>query len=207
MGAVGSPPMRISGVFLLYYLAWIVTPVAPARAQDSTKVVVVDTTSKYKSDSLPLKAERSFRFDTDEGTWISLDVSPDGNTIVFELLGDLYTLPVKGGDARRITSGLPFDSQPRYSPDGKRIVFLSDRDGSENVWTMDPDGSKTKLVSKGDNSLYASPEWTPDGNYIIASKTNSPIGSSYQLWMFHKDGGPGVSLTKDDKGQGALGNG
>ena len=60
---------------------------------------------------------------------------------------------------------------------------------------------------QGDNSLYASPEWTPDGNYIIASKTNSPIGSSYQLWMFHKDGGPGVSLTKDDKGQGALGTG
>ena len=82
-------------------------------AQDSTTRVVVDTTTKYKSDSLPLKPERTLAFDTDEGTWLSLDVSPDGRTIVFELLGDLYTLPIAGGEAKRITSGLPFDSQPR----------------------------------------------------------------------------------------------
>jgi Tol biopolymer transport system component len=164
-----------------------------------------DTTKK--TDSLPLKATRTLEFETDEGTWLSLDVSPDGKTIVFELLGDIYTLPFAGGAAAAITSGPPFDSQPRWSPDGKRIVFLSDRDGAENVWTMDPDGSHLKAVSKGDGSLYASPEWTPDGDYIVVSKTNSPIGSSYSLWMFHKNGGPGVSLTKDDKGDGALGSG
>ena len=172
----------------------------------ATLVHSADTTKK-KTDSLPLVADRNLDFETTEGTWMSLDVSPDGQTIVFELVGDIYTMPITGGTAKAITSGPPFDSQPRWSPDGKRIVFLSDRDGAENVWTMDPDGSKSKLVSKGDNSLYASPEWTPDGNYIIASKTNSPIGSNYQLWMFHKDGGGGVSLTKDDKGQGALGTG
>ena len=199
--------MRISGVFLLYYLAWIVTPVAPARAQDSTKVVVVDTTTKYKSDSLPLKPERSFRFDTDEGTWISLDVSPDGNTIVFELLGDLYTLPVKGGDARRITSGLPFDSQPRYSPDGKRIVFLSDRDGSENVWTCAADGTRLKQVTRDKAGLYASPIWTPDSDYVVVSRQPDFIRSTYQMWMFHRDGGKGISLTKPDSGAGIVGGG
>src|SRR5918998_661984 len=111
--------MRISGVLFVIrsILATAVVAITPALAQDTTRVVV-DTTTKYKSDSLPLKPERTFRFDTDEGTWISLDVSSDGNTIVFELLGDLYTLPIKGGEARRITSGLPFDTQPRYSPDG-----------------------------------------------------------------------------------------
>ncbi len=165
-----------------------------------------DTTRK-KTDSLPLVTTREVTFETSEGTWLSLDVSPDGRTIAFELLGDIYTMPITGGRATAITTGRAFDSQPRWSPDGKRIVFLSDRDGGENVWTMDPDGSKTTAVSKADNNLYASPVWTPDGQYIVVSRTNAPLGSSYQLWMFHKDGGPGVSLTKDDKGLGALGSG
>jgi Tol biopolymer transport system component len=198
--------MRASGIsLLLCSLALGGTPIEPIVAQDSTKVVVVDTTTKYKSDSLPLKPERTFRFDTDEGTWISLDVSPDGKTIVFELLGDLYTIPVSGGEARRITRGLPFDSQPRYSPDGKRIVFLSDRDGAENVWTCDADGSKLEQVTRGKTALYASPVWTPDGDYVVVSRLDDPLGANYQLWIFHKDGGTGLSLTKADSGQNSVG--
>jgi len=157
-------------------------------------------TSKSKTDELPLKPTRSVDFTTSEGTWISLDVSPDGRTIVFELLGDLYTMPVSGGEAKRITSGPPFDSQPRYSPDGKTIVFLSDRSGSENIWLCDADGSNARALTKGDRNLYASPEWTPDGQYVVASKTSMPIGSTYEIWLYHRDGGSGVSLTKDDKG-------
>jgi len=164
-------------------------------------------TGRKKTDSLPLAPTRTIEFETSEGTWLSLDVSSDGRTIVLELMGDLYTLPAGGGRATPITHGPAFDSQPRWSPDGRRIVFLSDRDGSENVWTIDPDGSKPAQVSKGDKALYASPEWTPDGNYIVVSRTNAPLGSNYELWLFHKDGGPGVSLTKEDKGQGALGSG
>src|SRR5215217_44694 len=197
--------MRGASVPLLLFSLGFVPAVAPALAQDSTRVVVVDTTTKYKSDSLPLKPERTFRFDTDEGTWISLDVLPDGSTLVFELLGDLYTMPVQGGDAKRITRGLPFDSQPRYSPDGKRIVFLSDRDGAENVWTCDPDGGKLKQVTHGKGALFASPVWTPDGDYVIVSRQDDPLESLYQLWMFHKDGGAGVSLTKPDSGQNSVG--
>src|SRR5918998_5170058 len=148
--------MRISAFpALLVALGLTGSGVTALRAQDTTRVVV-DTTTKYKSDSLPLKPERTFRFSTDEGTWISLDVSPDGQTLVFELLGDLYTMPIKGGEAHRITSGLPFDSQPRYSPDGKRIVFLSDRDGAENVWTCATDGTRLEQVTRGKTSLYAS---------------------------------------------------
>jgi Tol biopolymer transport system component len=165
-----------------------------------------DTTRK-KIDSLPLATTRTIEYETSEGTWLSLDVSPDGAQLVFELMGDIYTLPIAGGEATRITSGPAFDSQPRWSPDGKRIVFLSDRDGSENVWTMNPDGTAAKQVSKGDKELYASPVWTPDGDYIVTARTNAPLGSNYQLWLFHKDGGPGISLTKDDKGAGALGTG
>jgi len=169
--------------------------------------VVAADTGKKKIDSLPLTTTRTIEFETGEGTWLSLDVSPDGRTIVFELMGDLYTMPIGGGHATAITHGPAFDSQPRFSPDGTRVVFLSDRDGGENVWTIEPDGTGARQVSKGDNALYASPEWTPDGNYVVVSRTNAPLGSSYALWLFHKDGGPGLSLTKDDKGKGALGSG
>src|SRR6267378_3552080 len=168
----------------------------PPPPHDTTK----RDTTKVKLDSLPLKTTRTVTFETSEGTWISLDVSPDGKTIVFELMGDLYTMPATGGAATRITSGPAFDSQPRWSPDGKRIVFLSDRSGAENVWLCDADGSHAKALTKGATNLYASPAWTPDGNYIVASKTSMPIGSVYEIWLYHKDGGSGISLNKDDKG-------
>ena len=92
-----------------------------------------------KDEGLPLKPEGKIEFTTDEGTWMSLDVSPDGRTIVFDLLGDIYTLPIGGGEAKRIIGGMSFESQPKFSPDGKTIAFLSDRSGVENLWLVDAD--------------------------------------------------------------------
>src|SRR5919107_15160 len=115
-----------------------------------------------RSSTLPLITTRTLKFTTDEGTWISLDVSPDGRTIIFDLLGDLYTLPIGGGKATRVTSGPPFDAQPRWSPDGKRVVFTSDRTGSENLWVVDADGSHPRAISRGEKERYVSPVWTPD---------------------------------------------
>jgi Tol biopolymer transport system component len=154
-------------------------------------------TAKKKNGDLPLTPTRTVAFDTREATWLSLDLSPDGKTIVFELLGDLYTLPVGGGAATRVTSGPGFDSQPRYSPDGKHIVFLSDRSGAENVWICDADGTHAKALTKGSNQLYASPVWTPDGNYIVAARTSGVLGSVYELWLYHKDGGSGTAMVKN----------
>jgi len=171
----------------------------PPPPQDTTK----RDTVKVKLDSLPLKMTRNVSFDASEGTWISLDVSPDGKTIVFELLGDLYTMPITGGTATRITSGPGFDSQPRWSPDGKRLLFLSDRSGAENVWLCDPDGKNSKALTKGTNNLYASPEWTPDGNYIVVSRTSGVLGSVYELWLIHKDGGSGAAMLRVQAGPNA----
>jgi len=152
--------------------------------------------AKKKEEGLPLKPTRKIEFTTDEATWLSLDVSPDGRTILFELLGHLYALAIEGGEAKRITSGMPFDSQPRYSPDGKTIAYVSDRGGADNVWIARPDGSEPKQLSKDPHSLFASPAWTPDGEYVIASRqTQLPLGA-FELWMYHVKGGAGVQITK-----------
>ena len=89
--------------------------------------------SREKPDSLgnelPLVPTRTISFNTTEGTWMSLDVSPDGKSIIFDLVGDIYTIPFRGGNATRITSGISFDSQPVFSPEGQLISFISDRSG------------------------------------------------------------------------------
>ncbi len=159
-----------------------------------------DTPSDKKGDKkaadkkgLPLKPERKLEFKTNEGTWLSLDVSPDGKTILFDLLGDLYTLPITGGEAKRITSGMAFDSMPVYSPDGKKIAFISDREGAENLWIADADGTNPKQLSKDQQAGYHSPAWTPDGDYVMVSRQNQVPGD---IWMFHIQGGSGVQVTK-----------
>jgi Tol biopolymer transport system component len=141
-----------------------------------------------KAKSLPLITTRTLEFTTDEGSWISLDVSPDGRTIVFELLGDLYTLPITGGAATRITSGQAYDMQPRYSPDGRKLVFVSDRDGAENLWVSDADGANARALTTTERDSYMSPVWTPDGEYVIAAK-------GAQLWLYHRERGSGLQLT------------
>ena len=146
---------------------------------------------------MPLKATSKIEFTTDEGTWMSLDVTPDGQTIVFDLLGDVYTLPVSGGEAKRIIGGISFESQPKFSPDGKKIAFLSDRSGAENIWVCNVDGSDPKAVTKGRNQMFISPSWTADGQYIIASRSGDSIGT-FSLWMYHKDGGSGVTIGPPD---------
>ncbi len=150
---------------------------------------------KDEKKGLPLKPERKIEFSTDEATWLSLDVSPDSKTIVFELLGDLYTLPMEGGEAKQLTSGMAFDSQPRYSPDGKWIAFLSDRDGSENLWFIKVDGTEPKQLSKDAGANFASPVWTPDSQYVIVSRTTWGLRTN-ELWMYHVRGGTGVQVTK-----------
>jgi len=143
---------------------------------------------------LPLEPARWARFTTSEGTWMSLDVSPDGQTIVFDLLGDLYTIPIAGGTATRLTQGIAHDMQPRFSPDGREIVFVSDRSGDDNVWLMSADGSDVRPLTKGVGSVYISPDWTPDGDYIVVSR-QAPLEGLEKLWLYHKRGGIGLDMT------------
>lgn len=146
---------------------------------------------------------RHARFTTNEGTWMNLDVSPDGTAIVFDLLGDLYTVPIDGGKARRITSGAAFDIQPRFSPDGREISFTSDRGGGDNIWRMSRDGGNPQAVTKESFRLLNNANWAPDGQYLVARKhftATRSLGAG-EMWLYHKSGGEGLQLTQKKNDQ------
>jgi len=152
-----------------------------------------------QTEGLPLKPTRSLSFTTDEGTWISTDVSPDGQTLVFDLLGDLYELPIEGGTAKAISRGMAFDTQPRFSPDGRHIAFVSDRDGSENVWIMKADGSSAAPLTSEKDRVFISPEWTPGGEAIITAKTGVVRNSLMELWHYSISDRTGICLVNGEK--------
>ncbi len=151
--------------------------------------------SKKKETGLPLKVDRKIKIKTDEGTWMSLDISPNGETLVFDLLGDIYTLPIEGGKATRITNGLAFDTHPKFSPDGKELLIVSDRSGGPNAWILDLESGDSTQVTKGNDFFMEDAEWTNDGQYIISTKG----GRNSKLFLNHKSGGKGVELTKEPK--------
>ncbi|HUG44365.1 MAG TPA: amidohydrolase family protein [Acidobacteriota bacterium] len=146
----------------------------------------------------PPGPRREVPIDVTEGTWMSLDVSPDGKEIAFDLLGNLYLLPIEGGEARELTRGIAWDMQPRFSPDGTRIAFTSDRGGGDNIWLVDRDGSNPRQVTKESFRLLNSPAWAPDGDFIAARKhftSRRSLGAG-EIWLYHASGGEGLKMTK-----------
>ncbi len=161
----------------------------PALAQDKKEKWDVNT---------PKGPFQEVTIETDEGTWMNLDVSPDGKTIVFDMLGDIYSMPISGGQTKLLREGHAFEVQPRFSPDGKHISFTSDAGGGDNIWIMDADGSDARQVTKEDFRLLNNAVWTPDGQYLVARKHFSSTRSlgAGEMWMYHRAGGEGVQLTK-----------
>lgn len=146
----------------------------------------------------PLGPSETIEFTTDEGTWMNLDVSPDGAEIVFDLLGDIYIMPIEGGTATLLRGGPAFEVQPRFSPDGTRICYTSDKGGGDNVWIMNRDGSEPHQVTKEDFRLVNNAVWTPDGEYVVVKKhftSRRSLGAG-EMWLYHVSGGKGLQLTK-----------
>lgn len=141
---------------------------------------------------------KDISFSTTEGTWMSLDVSPDGQQLVFDLLGDIYSLPISGGKAKVLRSGLAYEVQPRFSPDGKKILFTSDAGGGDNIWIMDADGQNARQLTQESFRLLNNPAWMPDGQYFVARKhfTSGRSLGAGEIWMYHISGGDGIQLTK-----------
>ncbi len=151
---------------------------------------------------------QTVRIDTGELTWSNVDVSPDGKTVVFDLLGDLYTVPLAGGEATPLTSEIAFNIQPRFSPDGRRIAFVSDRNGADNLWVVNADGTDPKELTTEREHLLHNPAWSPDGQWLAARKgyvsTRSiPAG---EIWLVHSGGGAGLEVVDHPDGDKAQKN-
>ena len=151
---------------------------------------------------LSLESDKTLKFSVDEATWLSLDVSPQGDRLVIEVLGDLYLLSIDGGQAKPLSTGMHFDSQPRFSPDGSRIAFISDRDGQDDLWVMSATDEideklpmPLKLTKSESRTDMASPSWSPDGKSIVVSQSSWKL-RTFELWAYHLDGGKGVQITK-----------
>ena len=159
-----------------------------AQTKDSKKWDVNNPPGKFTD----------FNFTTDEGTWMNLDVSPDGKTIAFDMMGDIYTIPISGGKAKTLKTGLSFDVQPRYSPDGKHILFTSDAGGGDNLWIMKSDGTDIKQITKEKFRLVNNGTWVDGSDYVIGRKhfTSQRSLGAGELWMYHITGGSGIQITK-----------
>ncbi len=183
---------------LIYRYAVLVISVATLFV---TAFVDAETDDKKKPEwdvNTPPGDARTVQINTTEGTWMSLDVSPDGRSIAFDLLGDIYTLPIAGGKATSVNSGVSWSMQPRFSPDGNEIAFTSDAGGGDNIWIMKTDGSDPRQLTKEDFRLLNNPYWSPDGRYIIARKhytTTRSLGTG-EIWMYHRNGGGGVAVVE-----------
>ncbi|MGI9328779.1 MAG: amidohydrolase family protein [Pseudomonadales bacterium] len=186
--------MRFSTIAIALSILWLTHAVAESTDNDKD-----DKKHKWNVSQPAFSvAPKSVAIDVDRGTWMSLDVSPDGKTIAFDLLGDIYLLPMSGGEARNISAGFHWDMQPRFSPDGRHIAFTSDRDGGDNIWIMDVDGANGKQISKEKFRLLNNPAWSPDGRFIAARKhftTERSLGSG-EIWLYDIRGGKGVQVVK-----------
>jgi Tol biopolymer transport system component len=186
---------RILALEFLAAMALATPPAVLAQTQS-------DTTNKWDV-TAAIGPRKTVAFTVTEGTWMNVDVAPDGREIAFDLVGDIYLLPIAGGTARRITSGPAFDVQPRFSPDGSKIGFTSDRAGGDNIWVMNRDGSDTTQITKEKFRLLNNAVWSPDGEYLIARKhftSRRSLGAG-EMWMYHRSGGSGIQLTKRKNNQ------
>ena len=219
-------------------LVWVALPVAlfcvhhsaaqdskkpqPVAEQDSEKQLAKSETGKdlaatedkeWSIESPPGPATDQ-QIDVTEGTWLTVDVSPDGSELAFDLLGDLYVMPITGADGKdgrfpeKLTSGIAWDMQPRFSHNGRWIAFTSDRNGKggkagDNIWIIDRKTKAVRQVSNESYRLVNGPAWSPDDEYIVARKhfsSRRSLGAG-EMWMYHRDAAArnamaGVQLTK-----------
>jgi imidazolonepropionase-like amidohydrolase/Tol biopolymer transport system component len=163
----------------------------PAFSQDKKDNTRWDI-EKYKGNV------KTFQINTNEGTWMNLDVSADGQEIVFDLLGDIYVMPIAGGTAKLLSGGIAWEIQPRFSPNGKYISYTSDKSGADNIWIMNRDGSNKRQISKETFRLLNNATWMPNSEYLVARKhfTGTRSLGAGEMWMYSIYGGSGVQLTK-----------
>jgi Tol biopolymer transport system component len=117
-----------------------------------------------------------------EGTSMSVAISPDGRTIAADLQGSIWTMPAGGGAMTRVTDVFNDARQPRWSPDGRTIVFFAYRDGGYDIWAINPDGSNPRRLTWGPYD-DREPVFSHDGTRLaFSSDRGNPLGSDYNIW-------------------------
>ncbi len=187
--------MHRSAIALVAVLASGLSAVGAQKPPATAPAVKPEDVAKRINSPRP--DARTVTFETHEGTWMSVDVSPDGRQIVFDLLGDLYSVPIEGGVATALTRGPAFDHHPRFSPDGRTLAFTTDESGMENIWLVDADGRNRRPVTAEKAAYVRSAAWLPDGEYLVARKVDGRRAGlpPNELWLYHRRGGSGVKLT------------
>ena len=193
------PTTPLGSAATLATLASLATA-APAGTQAATPSAAWDVTQARGR-------TRAIEFSASEGTFEAVDVSPDGRWVLFDLLGHIYRVPASGGTAECLTqaSGAALNFHPRYSPDGTRIAFVSDRGGQDNLWVMDSDGSHPRPVFTDRYSRVRQPAWMPDGRSLVAVRVFPTVLD----WEFHRttlaafrlSGAPPTELLASDSWQ------
>ncbi|GGP48703.1 bifunctional TolB-family protein/amidohydrolase [Shewanella algicola] len=185
----------------------IYAAIALSLGMNTASIAAEDDTAKWQVNSPENAPLQQIDINVTEGTWMNVNVSPDGKHIIFDLLGDIYQMPISGGEAKPIAQGIAWQMQPVYSPDGKYIAFTSDEDGGDNIWIMEADGSNPHPVTKETFRLLNSPAWSPDSQYLVARKhyTGTRSLGAGEVWMYHVAGGEGVKLTERPNEQKDLG--
>jgi len=128
-----------------------------------------------------------------EGTNMATDLSPDGSTIVTDLVGRIWMMPASGGTATAITDPFGDARQPQWSPDGERVVFQAYWAGDYDVWVVNRDGSGLDQLTAGPFD-DREPSWSPDGSRVVFS---SDRGGSYDIWEVAVGSGEVRQLTTD----------
>ncbi len=193
-------PARLVRLGFIIALALALGALAPVSALEENETETDEETWDVND---PVGEFDTITIDTTETTWSNVDVSPDGGTLIFDMLGDLYTVPIGGGEATALTDDIAWNYQPRYSPDGSKIAFISDRAGGDNLWIMGADGTNPRAITEEKDNLIHTPAWSPDGNYLAAMKgfTSTRSIAAGEIWMYHVGGGDGLQLTERPHGK------
>jgi Tol biopolymer transport system component len=148
---------------------------------------------------------RTIEFDMKQVTQPDVAVTPDGQTLIFTMLGHLFRLPIEGGAAEQLTFGPYYDTDIAISPDGTRVAFVSDRDGSEgNIFVLD---IASKQVSPLTHEARAGrPAWSPDGQAIVylSFEPRNPRSTSAVVRRISLKGGEAETISPQASDFGSL---
>lgn len=181
------------GVFILVALPYA----TQAQIAVESRQWVAPAKPSSTMPKMPIMPSRLVSFETAEGTFMSVDVSPDGEMLVFDLLGDLYSLPISGGDAIPLTTGSAWDQAPRFSLDGEHVYFVSDREGYRNIWRLVLADQSLQQVTYLDSDVRGGPNWAQDSGQLLVGVGDAEThGTEVALHIINLNSGSPVPVEQ-----------